>query len=156
MLGSLYYTQSHPSRSLQSAMLGSLYYITTSHWPSVFHMTVHLCQCHFLSLPPFSFPCCVRKCVLYVCISIPSLQMGSSVQFFKIPYICIHMWYLFFSFWLSSLSTPGSGFIYLTTADSNPSLFMAEWYPIAYEHHIFIHSCFWWTSRLLSCPGYCK
>lgn len=32
--------------------------------------------------PTLSFPCCVDKSVLYICITIPSLQIGSSVLFF--------------------------------------------------------------------------
>ena len=30
-------------------------------------------------LPPTPIPCCVHKSVLYVCISIPALQIASSV-----------------------------------------------------------------------------
>ena len=41
-------------------------------------------------------PCCVHKSILCICISIPSLQIGSSVPFFSIPYICINILYLFF------------------------------------------------------------
>ena len=41
---------------------------------------------------------------LYVCVSISALQTGSSVPLFWTPHICVHIWYLFFSFWLSSLS----------------------------------------------------
>ena len=44
-----------------------------------------------------SFPCCVHTSVLYVCISIATLQIGSSVPSFQIPYIYIHVLYLFFS-----------------------------------------------------------
>ncbi|CAI9178473.1 unnamed protein product [Rangifer tarandus platyrhynchus] len=32
--------------------------------------------------PTLSFPRCVRKCVLYVCVSIPALSVGSLVLFF--------------------------------------------------------------------------
>ena len=42
---------------------------------------IYICQCcSFNSL--LSFPPCVHKFVLYVCISIPALQTGSSVPFF--------------------------------------------------------------------------
>ena len=37
-------------------------------------------------------PCCVKKSVLYVCISIPALQIGSSVPFFQILYIYIYIY----------------------------------------------------------------
>ena len=60
---------------------------------------------------------CVHKFVIYICVSTPSLQMSSSVPFFK---------YLFFSFWLTSLCITGSGFICLTATDSNLFLFMVE------------------------------
>ena len=59
------------------------------------------------------FPHCVHMSVLYVCISVAALPIGSLVPSFYIPYICANMWYLFFSFWLTSLCTIGSRFIYL-------------------------------------------
>ena len=40
----------------------------------------------------------VHKPILYICIFIPSLQMGSSVPFFQIPYIHVNIQYLYFSF----------------------------------------------------------
>ena len=59
------------------------------------------------------FPHCVHMSVLYVCISVAALPIGSSVPSFYIPYICVNMWHLFFSFWLTSLYAIGSRFIYL-------------------------------------------
>ena len=52
-------------------------------------------------LAPPSSPCrCVHKSVLYIYVSIPALQMCSSVPFF----ICaLNIQYLFFSFWLLTL-----------------------------------------------------
>ena len=47
------------------------------------------------SLP---FPHCVPLSILYTCISISALQIGSSVPSFQIPYTCINIQYLFFSF----------------------------------------------------------
>ena len=46
--------------------------------------------------PPF--PLGSHKFVIYVCVSIPALQIGSSVPFFQIPHVCINIQYLFFSF----------------------------------------------------------
>ena len=46
--------------------------------------------------PTLCFPHCVRKSVLCVCICVPSLQTGSSVLFFELPYICINVQDLFF------------------------------------------------------------
>ena len=40
--------------------------------------------------------------ILYVCVSIPALEISSSVPFFKIPHTCINMQSLFFFFWLTS------------------------------------------------------
>ena len=40
----------------------------------------------------------VLKSVPYVCIFIPALPLGSSLPFFQIPYMCISIRYLFFSF----------------------------------------------------------
>ena len=57
------------------------------------------------SIPPSPSPSGVHKSVLCVCVSVPALPIGLSVPFFWIPYICINIWYLFFSFWLTSLCT---------------------------------------------------
>ena len=51
----------------------------------------------------FSFPTPGHKSILYICVSIPALQIGSSVTFFWTSYMCVNIWYLFFSFWLTSL-----------------------------------------------------
>ena len=40
---------------------------------------------------------CVHKCIVYVCVSVPSTQIGSSVPFSWIPYICFNILYLVFS-----------------------------------------------------------
>ena len=52
----------------------------------------------------------------------PALQIGSSVTFFWIPYMCINIRYLFFSFWLMTASR----FIHITANDPVSFLFMAE------------------------------
>ena len=74
---------SHTSRSSQSAKLGSLCYTTTSHQLSLLYMIVYICQCYFLHLSHSFLP------PLYPfsnCVSIPSLQIGSSMPFSWIPY----------------------------------------------------------------------
>ena len=48
-----------------------------------------------------SFPHYGHKPVLHACASIPALQISSPGPFSSIPYLCIHIWYLSFSFWLS-------------------------------------------------------
>ena len=41
-------------------------------------------------------------------------------------YICVSIWYLFFSFWLSSLCITGSRFVHLNSTDSNSFLSVAN------------------------------
>ena len=70
-------------------------------------------------LVPFPLPSLYPQVHLHIWASIPSLQMGSSVLLFY-PYICVNIWYLFFSFWLSSLSITGSRFIhFIRTKESD-------------------------------------
>ena len=60
--------------------------------------------------------------ILYVHVSIPALEIRSSVPSFQIPYICINIQYVLFSVWLTSLCIVGSRFTHLTTTDSNSFL----------------------------------
>lgn len=60
-----------------------------------------------------SFPR-VHKSILYVYIFIPALQIGSSLPFSQIPYTCVDIQCLFFSFLLTSLCRTGSGFLHLS------------------------------------------
>ena len=75
--------------------------------------------------------------LLYVCVSIAALQIGSSVPSFQIPYICINIWYLSFPLWLLLLCIIGSRFIHLIRPESNVFLFMAEYYSTVYMYHNF-------------------
>ena len=107
--------------------------------------------------PTLSFPCCVCKSVLYVCISIAALQIDSSILFFYIPYICINIQCLFFSFWLTSLCMIGSRFIHLIRTDSSVFLFH-DWvifHCVYVPKFLYPFNC-WWTSRLLPYSSYCK
>ena len=55
--------------------------------------------------------------------------------------MCVRIWYLSFSFWLTSLCIIGSMFIHLIKTDSNAFFSMAEWYSIVYMYqNFFIHS----------------
>ena len=46
--------------------------------------------------PSFPFPCCVLKSILYICIFIPALPLGSSVPFFLDSiYMCQHTVFVF-------------------------------------------------------------
>ena len=70
---------SHLSRWSQSTKLISLCYAAASHQLSVLHLVVYICQgysltsSHLILTPP-----CVLKSILYVCIFIPVLPLGSS------------------------------------------------------------------------------
>ena len=50
--------------------------------PAILHVAVYFCKAPLSVLPTLSLPRCVHKPVLYVCDSIPALQMGSSVPSF--------------------------------------------------------------------------
>ena len=76
-------------------------------------------------IPPSPQPH-VHMCILYVCVSIPALQIGSSVPFFQIPHICLNIRCLCFSFWLTSLCMTDSRSIHISTNDPISFLFMAE------------------------------
>ena len=83
----------------------------------------------------------VQRSVFYVCFSTATLKINSSVPSLQIPYICVIIQYLYFSFWLTSLWIMGSSFVHLIRTDSNVFLFMAEQYSIVYMYHsFFIHS----------------
>ena len=104
---------SHSSRLLLSLSLNSLGHTANSHQLSSLHWScMLLCySIHIPSpLPPYSSH--VYKSVLHVSVSIAILQLDSSVPSFQIPYVCVNIWYLLFSFWLASLSITGSRFIH--------------------------------------------
>ena len=57
-------------------------------------------------LPPYSSPpppLGIHTFVLYLCVSVSALQIRSSVPFFWTPHMGTNMWYLFFSFWFTSV-----------------------------------------------------
>ena len=76
-----------------------------------------------LTLP---FPSCVHMSALYSCVSIPTLQIGSSVAFFLTPHMYINIQPLFFSFWLASLHMTASMSIHTSTNDSVSFFFIAH------------------------------
>ena len=89
----------HPSRSSQSARLGSLCYTATSRQLSILHLIVYIPLMATFSIgPTHSLLNCVHKSTLCICLSIPSLHIGSSISFLEIPYICIKILNLFFFF----------------------------------------------------------
>ena len=72
----------HPSRSSRSSRLSSPCYRVAFHKLYVSHIIVYKCQCYFLSSSHPFLPQLCPQSVLYICISNPSLQIGSSVLFF--------------------------------------------------------------------------
>ena len=97
----------------------------------ILHLVVYICPCHSLTLSQLTLPPPrVLKSILYICIFIPDLPLGSSEPFFsfffQIPYICVSIRYLFFSSCLTSLCMTVSRSIHLTTNNSISFLFMAE------------------------------
>ena len=74
---------SHPSRWSQSTELISLCYAAASHQLSILRLVVYICPCHSLISSQLTHPPpCVLKFILYVCVFIPVLPLGSSEQFF--------------------------------------------------------------------------
>ena len=53
------------------------------------HVAACMFQCQSLNFPTLSCPCCVHKCVLYVCISTAAPQIGSQSHFSRFhKYMC--------------------------------------------------------------------
>ena len=93
---------------------------------------------------------------LHICTSVSALHTGSSVPSFSCPYMCLHIQYLFFSFWLTSLSMTDAG-----------SVHISKWCTFVLFHGWVIFHCIYvarllyqffcqLTSGLLAHPGYCK
>ena len=76
---------SHPiprSRLSQSSRFSSLCNTANSHLLSILHMVMYMFPWWSFNSSTLTFPCCVHKFVLYVCISIAALQISSSVSSF--------------------------------------------------------------------------
>ena len=73
---------SHPSGWSQSMELISLCYAAISHYLSILHLAVYICPCHSLtsSQLPLLHPSLLRS-ILYICVFIPILPLGSSESF---------------------------------------------------------------------------
>ena len=90
---------------------------------------VRKCICFgavFSHHPTLPFPCSVQKSVLFVCISFCCSVNRVISTISLIPYICVIIWYLPFSFWFTSLCIIGFRFIHLIRADLNAFLSIAE------------------------------
>ena len=90
---------------------------------SILHMVACICQSQS---PTSSHPLHslhVQKSILYICVSILTLQIGSSVLF---SWFYIHVLiYNVFLFWLTSLCMTDSSFIHITENDPISFLLMA-------------------------------
>ena len=74
---------SHHSRWSQSTELISLCSVAASHQLSILQLVVYICACHSLTLFQLPLPPPhVLKSILYVCILIPVLPLGSSEKNF--------------------------------------------------------------------------
>ena len=79
---------SHPSRSSQSNELSYLCYTATSHWLSVLHMVVYICQCQSLSwFPPLLTLLCPQVHFLYLCLCLSSV--GKFISAIYINMLCL-------------------------------------------------------------------
>ena len=69
------------------ARLSSLCFTATSHY--LFYTWQYIQFNVMLSIPStLFFPHYVHKSIFYICVSVPALQIVSSVPFFQIPYCC--------------------------------------------------------------------
>ena len=79
----------HPSPpGHHRARRGSLCYTATSHQLSSSHAIVYISWCHFLHLSPSLPPPLGHKSILYICVSIPSLQVKWSEVAQSCPTLC--------------------------------------------------------------------
>ena len=89
---------SHPARWSESTELISLCNATASHQLSILHLVVYIRQCYSLTLSQLTLPHpCVLKSLLYICVFIPVLPLGSSEPFFFLDsiYMCQHTVFVF-------------------------------------------------------------
>ena len=86
------------------------------------HMVLYICQWYSLNSSHLLLPPLCPKSVLYVHVSIPALQIGSSVHFSRFHLYALKYEVFFFS-WFTSLSVTGSRVTHLTRTDSNEFLF---------------------------------
>ena len=94
----------------------------------------------FSQFHPFLPLLCPQVHSLHLCLCPCPTNWFITIIFLD-SYICIHIWYLFFSSWLSSLCVIGYVLIHLTTTDSNYFLlWVILWVICCIYHKIFIHS----------------
>ena len=80
-------TLSHPSRLSQSTSLNSLCHTANSYWLCILHTVMYMFQGYSLNFFTLSFPLCIHKSLLYVCISLACmLSHFSCVLLFATPW----------------------------------------------------------------------
>ena len=117
-------TLSHPSRLLQSPSLSSESY---SKFPLGLYFTygsVHVSMLLSPLFPPSpSYSPCPEVCSLCLGLHCCPANRFISTIFLDSTYMCVNMWYLFFSFWPTSLCIIDSRFTYLIRTDFDVFLF---------------------------------
>jgi len=120
----------YPSRSSQSTGFGCPASFITHSLVIYFTYGNVLCFNAILSNHPTLSFSWVQKSILYICVSFAALHVALLVPSFWIPYTCVEVWYLSFSFWLTSLCIIGFTFIHLIRTDSNAFLFTVSNIPL--------------------------
>ena len=97
----------------QSSFLLAVYFTHTS-------VYIYIYQYYFLnSFHPLLPLLCLQISFLSLCLySHPANKVHQYHLFPRIPYTCVNIWYLFFSFWPISLCMTGSGLTRITTNGS--------------------------------------
>ena len=117
-----FFSPSHPSRLSLSTSFVSLNHIANFPCLSALHMIIYVFQCYSLKSSLFLLPpLCPKVCPL--CLHI---LCCSANRIFLDSIYMRYIWYLLFSFWLTSLYMIGSRFIHLIITDSNQFFFIAE------------------------------
>ena len=117
---------SHLPRLLQSPRPSSLSHTANSHWYQLTCVSVYA----FMLFSPFISPCPSSPPALPInlfSMSLPPLLLCTQICHYHPSrfHICVNIWHLLFSFWLTSLCIIGSRFIHLIKTDSDGLLFMA-------------------------------
>ena len=115
-----------PRRKARTSSLAALLHSSNLQFSSILLIVTYMFQCYSLKsshpqLLPLSANVCVYICA---CFAVPHEEL--LVPFVRIPYTCVNIQYLSFSFCLTSLCIIGSSFIQLIRTDSNEFLFIVE------------------------------
>ena len=128
---------------------------------SVLHLVVYICQCYSLTSSQLPLPLpCVLKSILYVCVFIPVLLLGSSEAFFSrfhiyvLPYgIYFSLFFLNFTFFLYSRFLLVIYFMHISVYMSTP---ISQFIPLPPPPQTFPPWCPYICSLHLSLFLHCK